>query len=397
MRWALTILILLATLPASAGAQNLVANRLQSTLLRLQDTVSAAFARALPLPSASSGVSYSFDPLTGNFRRDATTLGQVYLDRADPLGKGRVNFSVSYAYVELDELDGKPADDLRDPAPIPLEGKAAAIALPRLRVNAAVHQVLLALTYGITDDLEASIALPLAYSDIDLFAEVRAAGVLAADGSLIRLHSTVNDPAHPFGPGDVLLRAKYRLLQTGPADVAAGLLLRIPTGEVKDLQGLGFYEVAPSLLASTRIFETAPWARLQGHGNVGVGFNADDVASSEVRWGLGLDWGLTERVTAAVAVLARHQLGRVAPAGAFTYNRCTAGLVACVTDRSVRHGSAPLFGLEPGRFDYYFLSLGGRGGLWRDTLFGFADVLLPLNDGFVRMEPIPIVGLEATF
>ena len=393
LRFLVQLILLLAS--SAAHAQSLAA-RLDATARLLEDTVAATFGRSVPLPSASAGVQYAFDPVTGNFQRNPTTFGQVYLDRADALGKGRTNVSVSYAYLELDTLDGKPADDLRDPAPIPVTGKQAAIAIPSFRVRAAVHQVLLAFTYGFTDDLEASIALPLIYSDLDVGAETRAAAVLET-GDLVQLRQSVSDPSTPFGQGDLMLRSKYRFYRDGPVHLAYGLLLRIPTGDEDDLQGIGFFEVAPALLASTRVFEPASWARLQGHLNAGVGFDTEDVASSEIRWGLGLDWGVTEQVTAAVAVLARHQLARVAPAGAFTFNRCTSGLVTCATSRDVRRGSAPLFGLSSGRFDYYDLSLGGRGGLWRDTLFAFANVIIPLNDGFVRTEPIPIVGLEATF
>jgi outer membrane putative beta-barrel porin/alpha-amylase len=397
VRLGLLVLLILAVVGSTAVHAQNVAARIGDTIDGLSDTVAATFARSVPLPSASAGVQYVFDPATGNFQRSPTTFGQVYLDRADPLGKGQMNVSVSYAYLELDTVDGKPANDLRDSAPIPAAGKQAALTIPSFGVRAAVHQMLLAFTYGFTDDLEASIALPLVYSDLGARAEIGFAFVSKKTGLLKQLHLSVNGPDTPFGQGDLLLRSKYRFFHDGPVHLAYGLLLRIPTGDEEAFQGIGFFEVTPSLLASTRVFEPASWARLQAHLNAGAGFDAEDVASSEIRWGLGLDWGFTEQVTAAVAVLARHPLARVAPAGALTFNRCTAGLVTCATSQDVRRGSAPLFGLSSGRFDYYDLSLGGRGGLWRDTLFAFVNVIVPLNDGFVRTEPIPIIGLEATF
>jgi len=388
--------VLLVASAAAARAQSLEA-RLTSALDLLEGTVASSFGRAVPFPSASAGVQYAFDPVTGNFQRNATTFGQVYLDRADPLGKGRMNLSASYAYLELDTLDGKPADDLRDPTPIPFQGQAAAIRINRFFAKAAVHQVLLAFTYGVTDDLETSIALPLVYSNLHVGAEADAAGLLTT-GELVREHRDIAESSHPFAQGDLQLRAKYRFLETRWANVAGGLLLRIPTGEEEDLQGIGFLELAPALFASSRIFEAATWARFQVHLNAVAGFDTEDVDQSEIRWGLGLDWGITEQATAAIAILGRNQLARVAPAGVFTFNRCTnATLVECATQQSARRGAAPLFGLDTGRFDYYDLSLGGRAGLWRDTIFGFVNVVVPLNDGFVRTEPIPIVGLEGTF
>jgi len=58
---------------------------------------------------------------------------------------------------------------------------------------------------------------------------------------------------------------------------------------------------------------------------------------------------------------------------------------------------APLFGLTSVRPSYYQLSIGGRLNLWNDTVFGFANVLVPLSDQGIRTAPIPLVGLEATF
>jgi hypothetical protein len=341
-------------------------------------------------------VAYSFDPATGNFRRDPTTFGQVYLERAAPLGAGRFNVSFAYSYVELDEIEGHDASDLRDPYPIPLEGVLAAVQIPRLGVEAAVHQFLLAATYGVTDDLEASVAVSLAHSDLELHTAVAAAAI-TEEGELLLFEEALDDENQVTGIGDILLRAKYRFLTGQDLHIAGGLLLRFPSGNKDDLQGIGFFEVAPSLLASTRVFEPATWARLQGHFNAAVGFNTEDVDESDARWGVGLDWGAIEEVTVSLAVLGRHQFARIAPVGAFPFPRCNTDLITCAADPSERDDVAQLFGIEGDRPDYFTLSVGGRGALWRNTLFAFANVAIALNDGFVRTAPIPLVGFEGTF
>lgn len=381
---------------APAGAQRLDV-RLQQALDRVSDVVAESFARSLPLPSASAGVAYSFDPVTGNFQREPSTFGQVYLDRSDTLGAKRWNVSFAYQYQQLDELDGKSVDPLRDDTPIYVPGKALALTLPSLAIDAGVHQFLFAATYGFTEDLEASIAMPIVYSDIALRSDIRLAGVTETTGTLESFQLNVVDDRQIVGAGDLLLRTKYRLLERHPVGLAATLMLRIPTGDQDDLQGIGFVELTPGLAASTRVFQPARWARFQGHLNAGLGFNADDVSSSEARWGIGVDWGITDTITAAVAVLGRNQFAKVAPAGFFAFPRCRSDLDTCAIDRSVRNGNAPLFGLSRSRPDYYDVSIGGRGAVWRDTLFAFVNVVVPLNDGYVRTEPIPLVGLEATF
>jgi hypothetical protein len=263
-------------------------------------------------------------------------------------------------------------------------------------LNAAVHEFLFALSYGLGENFDASIAVPVLYSDLRAQAELLAAA-FTEEGDLLLFDEELDDSTHPVGVGDVLLRAKYRFLELPQIHGAAGVLLRLPSGSEEDLQGIGFLEVAPSLLASTRIFEAASWARFQGHLNATLGFNAEDVDASEARWGIGLDWGMTENVTTAVAFLARHPFARVGSAGGSVFTRCETDLVTCAADAAVRDASAPLFGVTGDRADYYTISLGGRGALWRDTLFALINVAVPLNDGFVRTAPIPLVGIEGTF
>jgi hypothetical protein len=176
-------------------------------------------------------VSYEFDPATGNFQREPSTFGQVYLDRADTLGARRFNVSFAYQFVQLDEIDGQEADDLRDPTPIPINGKLGAIEFDQLRIRASVHYFLFGLTYGVTDDLDVSVAVPVEYSNLFVGAKIRVAAVSAETGELVRLSRSPEDSMHPLGVGDLMLRAKYRVLERRDVHVAAGLLLRIPIGD----------------------------------------------------------------------------------------------------------------------------------------------------------------------
>ena len=90
-----------------------------------------------------------------------------------------------------------------------------------------------------------------------------------------------------------------------------------------------------------------------------------------------------------MAVLGRESFQGIAPPGFFD--------VARVDPRTGRRFTAPVLGLERDRASTYDLSLGGRVNLWHDTVFGFANVILPLNrDGF-RSDVIPLVGIEAAF
>jgi hypothetical protein len=387
------VLVLHAT---AAAAQGDVANQIENALGLVETAVEQSFARALPFPAPSAGVSYSFDPATGNFQREPSTFGQVYLERADPLGARRVNVSVMYQYVTMDTLDGHDASDLRTPYPIPIPDALAAVALPSLSFSANVQQVLFSASYGITDELEASLAVPIVYSHIAVDAPVNGAAITPG-GELVLINERVTSASNNVGAGDVFLRGKYRFAELSDVHLSAGMMLRLPSGDVGDLQGIGFVELTPSFIASTRVFQPAPWARLQGHFNGAIALDTEDVGNSEARWGFGFDWGVTDSLTAGIAFLAQNQFERVAPEGTFTVPRCQADLVTCAADPSVRVGTQQLYGLSGARPDYYDFSIGGRGALWKDTIFAFVNVAIPLNDGFVRTDPIPLVGLEATF
>jgi hypothetical protein len=243
---------------------------------------------------------------------------------------------------------------------VPVPGFLAAVDFAKLSVAADVQQFLFSFSYGITDQLEASLAMPIVYSHVAVDAPINAAAVTPA-GQLVLIDERVVASNDSVGVGDVFLRGKYRFLELDDVHLSSGLLLRLPSGDEHDLQGIGYVEVTPSLLASTRVFELAPWARLQGHANAAVGFDTDDVDSSEARWGFGLDWGLRDDLTAGIAFLAQNQFARVAPPGTFTFPRCQSDLVTCAIDPSVRNGTQQLYGLSGERPDYYTFSIGGRG------------------------------------
>lgn len=394
MRAPLVALALLAAVPA-ATAQELE-SQLERALQLVSSAVEQSFARTLPLPAPSTGVSYSFDPASGNFRRDPATLGQVYLQRADPIGAGRWNLSFVYQYAGLDELGGHDAGSLPSEAPIPLDGLAAAIDFSTFGLGVDVHQFLFAASYGISDDLEVSVAVPIVYSDISIDLLLSAAAETPG-GEVVTISEPIREHQKSTGIGDVFLRAKYRLLALDDVRVAAALQLRLPSGNQTALHGLGYVEMTPLAIVSTRIFEPAPWARLQGHFNGGVEIDVEDAGNSTAAWGFGLDWGVSDGVTAAIAFLAQNDFSGVAPPGAFTFPACSGDLVTCATDPSARGGTQQLFGLTGERVDTYSFSIGGRASVWRDTLFAMVNVAIPLNDAFVRTTPIPLIGLEATF
>jgi hypothetical protein len=192
-----------------------------------------------------------------------------------------------------------------------------------------------------------------------------------------------------FGPGDLFLRAKQRLVHGRWGDLAAGLVLRAPTGDEENFQGTGVWELAPMLYAATPRFQLARGVLLQSYVNGGVDLDVEDVAASEGRFGVGLDCEVAQRATIAVAFLGREPFEGIAPPGFFDVPR--------MNRRTGQRFTAPLLGLERDRASAYDLSIGGRVDLWRDTVFAFGNVIVPLNREGFRSDVIPLVGVEVVF
>src|SRR5437762_2940895 len=104
-------------LATSSPSEATLADALRASKLRpFAEALPQTIARALPLPTASAGVVFNFDFETGSYVRDPAIAGQLFLERADPIGKGRWNLSLAYEYIHFDSFDGEDIRHLQDTA-----------------------------------------------------------------------------------------------------------------------------------------------------------------------------------------------------------------------------------------------------------------------------------------
>ena len=379
MRILVLAVIAISLVARSAGAglsDRLTAN--QATLLRpLVDALAQSVAKLTPTPAASSGITFTFDPASGGFVRDTEILGQLLLERARPIGRGKLNLGVSYQWVPIDSIDGHPLDDLARTDAGFVEGGVVG-RFETFDLSLVSQQTTFSVTYGLTDDLELNLVVPLIYTAFDLDA------VLLQPGTGFRQRLSDDDGA--FGVGDVIVRAKQRLLVGAAGTLAAGLALRLPSGDRDDFQGTGTFGLSPALFYLTPTVDLAPWARLQGYASAGIDFVPEHVGRSDARFGVGADLFLGRVASLSVAFLAREAFEAFADRGAFD--------VPQPPDGTTR---GPLFGLETDRVSQYDLAVGGRVNLWRDTVFGVVNVLVPLNEDGVRTGVVPLVGVEIVY
>jgi hypothetical protein len=358
----------------------------------IADALSRAIVRSLPLTSASAGIARSWDDSLGTFTIDKYLFGQVLLERPETIGRGNWSLITSYQWVHLHSLDGRDLDELSDVRPPicgPTRCRRIPYTIPAYHLDLATDEISTGATYGVTDELELNVTLPLLVSDLDTRIVLRDLGERVP-------FLDVDSHDQAAGVGDLVLRAKYQLLARGPVVLAVGLGLGLPTGDEDNFQGTGTVTVSPQLYASTdRLGEHLGFV-LRPYFNGGADLDAEDVARSEVRWGLGLDLRRGARFTAAIGFLARYVFEAFGPPGALDVFRCTGGRTRCL-QANPPEGVSPLLAIGGGRRDLYDLTLGIRAAFLRRRVIATVSCIVPLNDDGIRPTVIPLVGIEIPF
>ncbi len=298
----------------------------QSEFTQLNIALASQLA-ALPLPSPASGFTYTFDRATGTFTRSTQSFGPILTDRAETIGRGKFLFgynaqSFSFHTLEGLDLNSIPAvfthDDFQQGG-----GKADVVATVN-SIQAAIAQLSAEFTYGITNRLDASVAVPLVHTALTVRSDARI--VRVGTGTDLAVHffadpsapggfgdtRTFSDQGTATGLGDVIVRVKGTVLREANRALAAGVEVRAPTGDEENLLGSGATGVKPFLAFSTVYGRFAP------HINIAYQWNGSSVLAGNVKTGqrnrlpaailyaAGADLGVNARFTLAVDVLGQR-------------------------------------------------------------------------------------------
>ncbi len=350
-----------------------------------------------PIPPTTPDVAYAFNFESGSYERSSESLGPSFLERAATVGKGWVELGASYLYANLTDEGGESfGKRISMTALATAGGQTFAGAFRGTDFSLVSHVISFSATYGITNRWDVNVLVPLVYTVLDLKGRA-AAGVdeRAAAGTFKFSDLFSNDA---FGPGDLLLRTKYRFLQGSLVDLAGALALRLPTGSTGDFQGLGDTTLAPSLIAS-RTF-----GRHDVHGQLGVEVNADDLERTRARYGFGVTLQPWDRFAFLLDLIGSSsfvddRFDVVAPPLSILpvgvppdFTRCrqdpslgicrptTAGKISAFVPRS------DVLDVAPG----FKVSLGG-------TVVAFASAIVPITSDGLRAEVIPAGGVEFGF
>jgi hypothetical protein len=279
---------------------------------------------SLPLPPPASGFTYEFDPGLGVFQRTSTNFGPILSERFETIGARRVSIGFAYQRLTFDSIEGVdlqnvPAVFTHDDAEL-LGGREDVVTTVN-SIEAEVSRSAAFISYGVTNRLDVSIAVPFVTADL----------VVTSDATIQRI-GTTNPETHFFrsieddigarrrftafghasGLGDVTVRLKQTVKKGTEQGIALGIDLRLPTGDERDLLGTGAPGVNPFFVWSGNYGALAP------HVNAGYQWNGDSLLGGEpgsgesedlpdlAQYSVGAVIEVHPRMTAAVDVIGRY-------------------------------------------------------------------------------------------
>ncbi|RPI23227.1 MAG: hypothetical protein EHM61_20250 [Acidobacteria bacterium] len=386
--------------PNTAGFPTHRAHFLQSSQesMRQFNTSLITQLTALPLPSPASGFTYTVDPSLGTLTRSAQSFGPILAERAETIGKKRLNVGFSYQYFGFDSIEGR---DLNSVSSVFRHEDLPNLDLPFEQdlltttsdIDFSVDEFTMFVTYGLTDRVDVSVALPIVRSDLAVrsTAQVERIGSGATSdihrfesGGTTDNWSTVGSAS---GVGDILLRAKATATRWEHGGLAIAADLRLPTGDEENLLGSGAVGVKPFAALSLKYGIFSP------HVNVGYQWNGDSLLAGDIMSGVegnlpdqfvytgGVDVGVHPRVTVAFDILGQ----RIIDSQRIVWTSVTAGTQ-----------NYPDFSLRSGSFNVTNGAAGVKLNPFGQLLVDFS-VIFAIDDTGLRDDATPLIGVSYNF
>jgi hypothetical protein len=356
---------------------------------------------SLPVPPPASGFTYQFDPGLGVFTRSTTSFGPILSERAETIGVRRVAVGFAYQRLKFDTIEGMdlravPAVFSHDNAEL-LGGREDVVTTMN-SIEAEVSRSAAFVSYGVTNGLDVSIALPYITADM----------VVTSDATIQRIGTTVPEIhffralddsigtrrlftafGHASGPGDVTVRLKQTLTKSQRQGTALGFDLRLPTGDERNLLGTGAAGAQPFVAWS------ATYGALSPHINLGYQWNGSSVLGGDPGTGVSADLpdvgvyalgtvlAIHPRLTAVVDLIGRYVIDSP---------RVRAEEFHALDGQSV----FPSLTFTEGSFNELSGALGMKINVFRQLLVN-ANLLFRLNSVGLRDKVSPLVGVEYAF
>ncbi|HEY7186429.1 MAG TPA: hypothetical protein VH436_07765 [Vicinamibacterales bacterium] len=420
-----------------------------------------------PLGSSTGGLTYVFDETVGTFRRGSPSFGPMFAERALTIGRRKLSVGFNYQHTSYNTFEGQNLDDgsikfylrhqdcctfnlLPDPPysefsttpngtrlTVPFEGD---IIQASLFLNATTDTTAVFANYGLTDRWDLGLAVPFVRVQLDARVVARIDRLVTCSGLLIvpdpppftcapdthtfeygnpNATQTVEHDGHASGIGDVILRTKYRFVNTTGGGLAAAVDVRLPTGNEDQLLGAGGTQAKFLLVASSQR------GRVGQHLNLGYTVAQGTVAGTlagqasaslpdEINYSGGAEIVMTPRLTLMGDIVGRtlRGAGRLDLVGKnFEYSDISKiplqpGQTTPYTPQQLVEMGILTFPTSTATLDEFnprpgnLTLLLGTGGVKFNpfgNLLVSASVLFPLTDAGLRSRVTTIIGLDYAF
>lgn len=331
----------------------------------------------VPVPSAVGLVSYRFNEATGTYERKEGSLGPILSERGLTTGKGNLNVSTTYTFADFNQIEGRETVDLTLRHCL-LERCVSNIASPflkdtidvQMRLRLKSQALAISAVYGMTDRLDVGIVVPYIRNDLSVFthATIRP-NPEATSATPHEFDLDIETPdqagtATAIGIGDIIARAKLRVLQQSGIDAAVMADVAFPTGDKENLLGTGRMRIKTIFIASKEVRRFTP------HVNVGYEARVGDTKLDIVDYRLG-----TEIMARPNLTLAADLIGIVRPHGTESFR------TEALEDQELV-GRSEIDGV-----------LGGKWKVAPNRAFIF-NFLFPLNTSGIRPGMVMTAGLQ---
>jgi hypothetical protein len=374
---------------------------------------------SFPLSSTSAGVVFDFS--TGQPVRVTESLGPILAETAKPLGKGKFLVEANFTYLDLARYRGLATDqmqftfthqDVTDPSggTSPILGQSPNESdIIDLVMDLHTHVSIWALfaTYGVTNKLDVSVAIPFinarifgtARATIQSYTFAEAGGANHIFGGTPQNPVLVTDEPYDrsaTGIGDIALRLKYNFESGGDVDFASLLDVRFPTGKKENFLGSGKPTYRLWGILSAKMGDMTP------HLNFGYAAKPAKYQSDAIEFRAGLDDKLSSQFTLAVDILGQIDVNSNEAIHLFPGTREIADHIETVRDgagtdlvpgvESIRN--VKLSNIPDQNNDNAFSAAVGLRYAPSETFIIFGNVLVPMNAGGLRAAVAPTIGFS---
>jgi len=376
----------------------------QAVITSLQNFIGSSIS-SFPLSSSTAGVTFDFS--SGRPIPTSTSFGPIFSERAQTLGRGRINMGMNFTAIQFEKIRGVSLEDMRlsfthedvgDPG---LGDSPNEFDIMDFNMNMEIGASIFAFffTYGITDNFDISMAVPFINVSIktDPYAEMNSFTWVSNDSAnhyfdgtrtepvLTKSPEPINDDA--TGIGDIAIRAKYNFVRDKTVDFGAMLEYRAATGDADNFLGAGYSSLRTVLIGSKIIDNFAP------HLNLAYRKKFTDIDRDEFEFIIGWDQKIAEWFTIVIDVLGRIQLGDQVESQKFPEDPTLNWIVGSTNySQDISLTNIPNY-TQDNIIDAAF----GVKFKLKESLLILGNVFVPLNDGGLRAGVVPTIGMEFSF